>query len=340
MYSKTLAALAMLAAINAHTLAQDQQFADISQSIVTTSWDDDQILPASWGSKVDCSSCSCQCCCPQFELSGGYLYMAREHNRNSPIVTSTSSGDTLLGMSNLEGNFESGFEVRGRWSNLEVRYMRITSDDSFRIPANFAAQIRYNGDDYFSTMVIDYETNLQSAEINLLGSNPCQGVRLSGGFRYLQLDEDLAASFPGFTGVLFTNTRNDLYGLQLGVDADLWTSDDRCWSLIYTSKAGVFYSDTNLDVFPNAAGAATLGSTSDSSERGAFVGELGLLLRTQATRRVSIDAGYNLLYITGVALVGDQAQSIDQQPGLPATASIENGDVLYHGLMTRATISF
>ena len=131
-----------------------------------------------------------------------------------------------------------------------------------------------------------------------------------------------------------------MYGLQLGADADLWTSKDGCCAFVCNSKAGVYYSDMNLDTFPNAAGAVTLGSASDSSEGGAFVGELGLLMRVQATRRLSFDAGYNLLYITSVALAGDQLQNTDMQPSLTATTSLDSGDVLYHGLMTRATLRF
>ena len=339
MHCKTLTILSVLVAFNVH--AQSQQVADVFQPIVSTCWDGDRIAPAHCGSTGDCGGCStCEPRCPEFELSGGYLYMTREHNRNSQLVTATNTGDTLLGMSDLEGTFESGFEIRGRLSRFEFRYLEISSEDSFRIPASGVSQIRFLSDDYFSTMDLDYDTDLQSAEFNLLFSDPCEAVRLSGGFRYLQLDEDLDARFPGFTGAIFTQTRNELYGLQLGVDADLWTSRDRCFSLICTSKAGVYYSGTDLDIFPNAAGAVTLGSTSDSSERGAFVGELGLLMRVQATRCLSFDAGYNLLYITGVALVGDQPQSGNLQPLLPATSSIENGDVLYHGLMTRATLSF
>lgn len=342
MHKTTLAILSALLAFNAAAHAESS--GDSPKPLVTTSGTNDRIWPADGDSTVGCGcGCGCGPCQyyrPQLHLSGGYLYLAREHYRNSPIVTSTNTGDTILDTSDVEGDFESGFEVRGRWADFEVRYLRITSEDNFRIPASGASRIRYMGDDYFSTLVLDHETELQSAEVNLLCSNPCENVRLSYGFRYLQLEEDLAASFPGFTGSIFTSTHNDLYGLQLGVEVDLWTTAQRCCSLVCAYKAGVFYADSNLDIFPNAAGVALLGSTSDSSERGAFVAELGLLMRLQVTRRMSFDAGYNLLYLSGVALVGDQPQSGDLQPGLPATSSIENGDLLFHGLMTRATFSF
>ena len=278
--------------------------------------------------------------CTNLEVTGGYLLMAREHDRNSPLVTAAASESTVVGMSDLEGNYEPGFEVSGRWSQLEVRYMQISTRNNAIAPASGANQIVYQGDAYFSTLVLDYDTDLYSGEINLFCSDPCDPIRLSGGFRYLRLNEDIAASFPGFTGVLFTQTRNDLYGLQLGVDADLWNDPCSPFSLICTSKAGAYYSDTRLASFPNAAGAVTLGSTSDSSERCAFVGELGLLGRAQVTRRITVDCGYNLLVITGVALAGDQPQSVDMQPNQPATSHIENGDVLYHGLVARATVSF
>ncbi|TWT33507.1 hypothetical protein KOR34_33390 [Posidoniimonas corsicana] len=288
-----------------------------------------------------CCACGNDCdCCPSCEFTAGYLYMAREYGRNSPLVSAASSGDTLIGMSDFEGDFESGFEVSGRWSRLEARYLQISSDAQDLAAASFGNQVTFQGDDYFSDIAVAYDTDLHSGEINLYCTDPCAVVRVKSGFRYLQLNEGIAGSFPGFTGVLFTETRNELYGLQLGVDADLWARPCSCFSLVATSKAGVYFADTRLDSFPNAAGAVTLGSTADSSERGAFVGELGLLARVRVMDCLTVDAGYNLMLITGVALAGDQSQAIDMQPFQPATSSIQNGEVLYHGLTARATLSF
>lgn len=294
----------------------------------------------SCGSNVDCGSCCCGCCCPQWEFAGGYLYMGREHDRNSPMVYSLSTEDVALDMGDVEGDFGSGFLLSARRCDWEIRYLQISTDTTTRIPASGANQISYLGDSYFSDLVLDYETNLYSGEINYFCSDPHDTVRWSSGFRILALNEDIAATFPGFTGAIYTETRNDLYGLQLGMDADLWYTASCPFSLVCSSKAGVFYSDTSLASFPNAAAAGTLGSTTDESARGAFVGELGLFARTQLTRRLTFDAGYNLMLITGVALVGDQLDHIDQQAGQPATSHIQIGDVLYHGLMTRATFSY
>ena len=338
MRCKTLTILSIAVALQA--CAHAEPLAYLANPIETTCCEGDPIVPTSCSSQIGSCLASSRCGDTKFELSGGFLYMAREHNRNSHLITSVNTGEALVGMSDLDGDYESGFELRGRWSNLEVRYMQITGDNRTLTPATVGSQITYMGDDYFSDLVVDYRTELNSVEVNLLGSNPCDRIRLSGGFRYLSLDESIAGSFPGFTGVLYTNTQNDLYGLQLGADADLWTSCDGCCTLVCNSKAGVYYSDNNLQAYPNASGGATLGSAADSSAAGAFVGELGLLLRVQATRRLTFDAGYNLMYITGVALAGDQIQNTDMQPSLTATTFIDTGDLLYHGLMTRATFSY
>lgn len=300
---------------------------------------------ASFETSYDGISC-CEPCCgeahrPWIELSGGYLCMAREFSHNTPLVRSAVTGNPVVTMGDFEGHYESGYELRLRHSSTELRFFQLSNGGGATAPASVANQVTYQGDDYFSTLVLDYETDLYNVEINqMLSDDPSSPIQFSAGLRYMRLNEDITASFPGFTGEIYTQTRNDLFGVQLGADIDVLRSLDLPFSLICFGKAGVFYSDNRLASFPNAAGAVTLGRTSDSTSQAAFVGELGLKTQANVTDWLTLDAGYQLLFVDGVALAGEQPRGIDMQPLQPATSNISTGDVLYHGLTVSATIKF
>ena len=138
----------------------------------------------------------------------------------------------------------------------------------------------------------------------------CRSFEWFAGFRYLNLGEELNISaqrtVPGEAeeGTYNIRTANHLYGAQLG--ARLRRSRGRFgWEA--TGKAGIFGNDAqqtqSVTDFPNFPLRPTV-----SSSRGgvAFVGEINLSALYRLTDVWNLRAGYNAMWIEGLALAPDQ----------------------------------
>lgn len=165
---------------------------------------------------------------------------------------------------------------------------------------------------------IDYLSRLQGAEVNF----PCCccwecDCGLSGGsrewfagFRYISLREDFRISGAKVvgagveTGYYDTSSRNDLFGAQVG------TRIRRCYGALSweaLAKAGVFGNQAGQEqVFIDYPDFPLRPATSGNGGNVAFVGELNLTGIYQFSETWGFRAGYNLMWIEGVALAPDQ----------------------------------
>ena len=126
----------------------------------------------------------------------------------------------------------------------------------------------------------------------------------------------------GDTGVIEGVCDNELYGFQLGFEGVIVRQGR--WSLESTVKAGVFYND--LDVSGNSANI----NFSKRFDQTAFIGEANLFMRYYITPRMSFKAGYQGLWIDGIALMPDQFDDFDI--GLtPVQGRADLTTVGYHG---------
>jgi opacity protein-like surface antigen len=122
-----------------------------------------------------------------------------------------------------------------------------------------------------------------------------------------------------------TNTKNNLYGFQIGADANIW--EWGCFSIDGLVKAGVFcnhaeQTSTIIDTQITSSG-------SSSTNHTAFLGEIGLQCKYQVTCNLTLRAGYEALWIQGVALAPGQIQESNfatEQFGINT-----NSGVFYHG---------
>ncbi len=149
------------------------------------------------------------------------------------------------------------------------------------------------------------------------------------GLRFMELEdkldwraEDIAV--VGDDGHYFIRTDNDLFGFQSGGGI---TYQAPRWSVGFLGKGGVYLNDAlgrNQLTF-------TANNTNDSDLRLrenqlSFVGEFRLQSRFHITPNVSLRAGYELMYLTSVALAPSQATFIPEFSYLNTT-----GDPFYHG---------
>jgi hypothetical protein len=190
--------------------------------------------------------------------------------------------------------------------------------------------------DFLTQSSILYASRFRTAEANLRA--PRLGwLQPVAGFRWIGLNETYQPSGTFFGGgssptpfVLRYNTRNNLYGGQLGANAILW---DRGGSLTITSlsKAGLYLGDS----LNSGAYNSQLGNTATTIEsnghrlRAAFFGEVGVIANWQISDHSSIRCGYQLYWLNGVALAPNQPTSTDL---VGATGGINSGGSTFmHG---------
>ena len=163
-----------------------------------------------------------------------------------------------------------------------------------------------------------------------------------GGFRWVELNEQVAyeidtvTTFPGFPPFVppfaipadfdqHAKTHNHLYGFQLGTDVLLW---DRGGPLTINTelKAGIY---SNLAKNTGDLESPLGDLVGDGrTHHTAFLGELGINAKYQLTRNLALPAGYQLLWVEGVALVND-----NQIAALAAGDVDTSGSPFYHGAM-------
>ena len=158
-------------------------------------------------------------------------------------------------------------------------------------------------------MIVTYSSEIHSAEFNYIWHErgcECNNLAFLVGFRYFHLDEDLdiTSSVLG-TGTSFYNTRteNDLYGAQLGLR---WKRCCPKWGIEAYGKAGAYGNSivdrqvvANIDETP-------IRDVDFGHGRFSFLGELGLTVSYKLCDCMQVIAGYNAVFVNGLALAPDQ----------------------------------
>lgn len=216
------------------------------------------------------------------------------------------------------------------------------------------------GPGFFARVAVDYGSDLYSAEVNV--RRRCTPyLDLLAGFRWVQLDEAFrvvgADPFLPLTFLRYrTQTENSLYGFQIGAEAKIlggggFLSLDRLnhfprrlgrADLLITGplridgfiKAGVF---ANHATQKSSGSGGVLGpavTAGDSKDQPAFVGEVGVTGVCRLGNHFTLRAGYQAMWIEGVALAPDQIPFTDVLPIIGAgTADLHaTGGLLFHGL--------
>ena len=276
------------------------------------------------------------CCnmCPNVygEVEGLFLTRSPGHPERTILIDGNTQ-QTLLSSSDLNFDWSPGvralfgFRLCGCWG-VEFGYFGLfnaRASEDFVQP-NPNVDVTLPGDLGVASNVfhdgvrvrVDYVSRLQGAEVNFPYCccwECCDGGRAGStewfaGFRYLSLREHLrisgertVAQLPE-TGFYETESRNDLFGAQLGARIR------RClgqFSWEATGKAGIFGNQAGQEqVFIDFPNFPLRPQTSASGGSTAFVGELNLTGIYQLNRVWALRAGYNLMWIEGVALAPDQ----------------------------------
>lgn len=286
---------------------------------------------------AECPSLSdCECYSPCWTIRAGTLFLDRDPASRRALVTETAdpASTALLNAGQLDPGVAWGFEVSAirhqflgtRW-DLEGRYFGIDGWNAVVGPVaapagstiQFATPVALPG---AADLTASYHSELRNAEINF--RRPVNDwLQLLLGVRYMGLNENLAmnADFGGTAVTGRVRTTNDLWGFQLGADATLWSRDRLTIEML--GKAGVF---NNSIVSHTTIDADFADGRLDHT---AFVGEVGLTGCYQLSRSWSLRAGYQVLWMEGVALAPDQVPGVNLTTN-EATVQTD-GSPFYHG---------
>ena len=156
------------------------------------------------------------------------------------------------------------------------------------------------------------------------------------GARYIKLNERFAfnSTGGGGTGALGLRTDNDLFGVQIGMDLNYPVGR------FYTTtvmKGGLFLNASQADVLLVNAGTTQIANSDDDVGVAAML-EFGFFVGARVTRNIRVRAGYEMWWITGVAVVTDQIRN-------PLTSSTgrhvnDGSDTFYHGFSAGAEITW
>jgi hypothetical protein len=226
---------------------------------------------------------------------------------------------------------------------LEFSYFQIDGWNAFRsvgpTPNDWLVMNAPGGflqtQDHFDSqsMAWNYASRLYNGELNVRW-NPCDRISLLAGFRWVNLGEDLQGTLPPERAAVpfwDTSTRNNLYGFQIGAKGKLFERGR--FSIDGLVKAGIF--DNVAEETTGVSIYRVVYWESASINRAAFLGEIDLQCKYQITRRLSLKAGYEAMWLQGVALAPGQIP--ETQSHITSPVSVEalgvncSSGVFYHG---------
>ncbi len=295
------------------------------------------------GDAVDPGDCD-WCFRPQWSVRAGAILLQRSTPNPLVLVNDqfAAGGNTIVDAADFRFSVEGGPEVsvlrRGRLLDWEVRYFGITEWGRSLGPIyssngavmRFAAPLGNVG--FPAQVSASYESELQNFEINV-GRSPSERFRWLAGFRYVELDERGMALVmdigPGLNRAVTTvDALNRLYGFQIGAEGVLLGGGGNRLRLEGTAKAGVYHNSIHSGAtLDQSLGVDYAAAASDN--HAAFVGELGFTAVYQLSPHWSLRAGYQMLWLEGVAVAAEQVPAIDLLAGQAAVDT--TGSPFYHG---------
>ena len=315
---------------------QDAEAPESSSDAVVDQVSPEQGTPAE---DVSLGECCCDCCCPSWTANIGYVYLWRERTGSDFAILEDAADNPLFTADRFDFDAKSGMDVsvmrdNGCGRGLQVRYLGLEQYSASETVDLGAFRAATNPNQTSATIFSAYTHRLESElhSIELLTSRCCGNMQVFGGFRYISLEERLSSiAVNNLPPSLFFEADNDLYGFELGANGELW-NNCRCLSIEGLAKVGIYHNDVSASALDTDT--ASGGSGQASGSETAFASELAVTAVYDVRCNLSLRAGYQMLFIDGVALAADQVPNTgDLNVGLNnADVRIDSSSIFFHGL--------
>jgi hypothetical protein len=294
------------------------------------------------------------------------------------IATATAAGGAALNSNQLQPGFSAGpkvdliyhgvagFDVELAYFNIFNRSIsKSIGPDSppdwlvMKSPGTF-----WQTQDYPNqAMAWKVASALYGAEANAR-FNLSDTVTLLAGVRWLRLDDSLVGTLPpadltaptwksnllttisqitpggpagNYPPFWTTNTTNNLYGAQIGVAGTILRSGP--WSLAGLLKLGLF--DNDAEQSTGVSLEKVVHPSTARTNHASFVGEAGLQVKYRIFDGLTLQAGYEALWLAGVALAPGQIQETNTVGTNVRALGVNCGSaVLFNGITTGLEYSF
>jgi hypothetical protein len=152
------------------------------------------------------------------------------------------------------------------------------------------------------------------------------------GLRYMDVSEtfDYFTS-DGATNEISVETSNDMFGVQLGGLAQILVHD-RAWVDV-DIKGVVFFNQVSQDTVYTTTRDIMMNPsyTGDQADRTSFMGDLSLTFNYQFAPAWTFRAGYNALWLKGLALADENLNTNIDVLELGPGRVVHDGSMTYHG---------
>jgi hypothetical protein len=294
------------------------------------------------GKGSGCGCGNCGPCVPPPDLYftvGAIALMPDNSARNQPVVLRGGATDVATGDLGFDWRVGPSFLLGYRPTKMdawEISYFGVLNWNSDRTPTSPADILSLPGDlggilnfTGAGTIETTYSSHVNNAEINYLWHHECPNVMWLAGFRYFNLDEhfNILSTVTGTGSSLYNiHTDNDMAGGQLGVRLRACNPRFEC---DVTAKAGAFDNSVGQQQIVGDVGTTPIRNVGDHTADWAFVGEIGANASVYLCRNWCAMAGYNVMWVDGVALAPDQL-NFTTNPGAGGGLN-HDGNVLYQG---------
>ena len=220
----------------------------------------------------------------------------------------------------IEGNYFNVRPFDGEATALPGQALTESNLAGFSLPGIDGAQVFTNG-------------AIQSAELNWRRRECWCPVTWLAGFRWVEWNQQMRITehAGGPVGSFFSETGNDLYGGQGGLDIGLWNGGGP-FTVNGVGKAGAFLNSAYQRT--SYADPSFASSAAAAADRMAFFGELGINGSLRITDWLSWRMGYVFFWLSGVAVPANQLATTNLA-AVPPTATLNTaGSVLLHGATT------
>ncbi|MEZ6117284.1 MAG: Lpg1974 family pore-forming outer membrane protein [Pirellulaceae bacterium] len=288
------------------------------------------------------------CCTPRwFDFEASWLYWNREFDDNLAFSSEGILGPEALSASDLDISNTSGFRITGAYligpaTNIEATYFggfnwnssasANSGDNLYSVFSDFGTN-PFNGfpeTDAAYHHSVAFSSELDNGELNVrhrwVSANCLVHSSFLVGVRYFRLADDLIYRTRTNLSQLnyHVKTDNDLVGVQLGGDMALCVTPR--FKIAGDAKAGLYGAHSKQKTWAPSVAFSELESASDA----AFVADAGLNGIFRVSPKMAIRAGYQVLFVSGVATAIENFNT--NSPLTARTAFVNNNDdVVFHG---------